>query len=197
MVRYFVLLAVALCCLASCQPDNYIPKRRGYFHIDLPKQHVYIPFDKEGYPYSFEYPAYCNIWKDSDAVKQDAENRYWINIDFPTIGGRIYLSYKNIGPGQSLDKLLEDAHFMSFYHTKKADYENEYPFRNPNGISGFLYEWGGAAASKYQFVATDSVKRFLRGALYFDATPNADSLKPLNDFIRVDIQHMLETLRWK
>jgi hypothetical protein len=36
----------------------------------------------------------------------------------------------------------------------------------------------------------------LRGALYFDVTPNADSLRPINEFLKVDMEHMLETLKW-
>jgi hypothetical protein len=59
-----------------------------------------------------------------------------------------------------------------------------------------LYTVGGNSASRYQFAATDSVKHFLRGALYFDVTPNADSLQPVTDFLLKDIQHMLLTLQW-
>ena len=32
---------------------------------------------------------------------------------------------------------------------------------------------------------------FIRGALYFDVTPNADSLKPISDFVERDIEHLL------
>jgi gliding motility-associated lipoprotein GldD len=183
--------------ISSCQPDDYIPKRRGFFSVDLPKEHQYQNFDKAGFPYAFEYPVYGTISSDSLFFDKKPENPYWINIDFPSIGGTIYISYKSINPGQSLEKLLEDAHFMSFYHTKKADYQNEYSFHNEHGVHGFVYEWGGDAASKYQFVATDSTKHFIRGALYFNTTPNADSLKPMNDFLRKDIDHMLQTLSWK
>jgi gliding motility-associated lipoprotein GldD len=56
---------------------------------------------------------------------------------------------------------------------------------------------GGNTASRYQFAATDSTQHFLRGALYFDVTPNVDSLKPVTDFLLKDIKHMMNTLRWK
>jgi hypothetical protein len=32
--------------------------------------------------------------------------------------------------------------------------------------------------------------------LYFDVTPNADSLKPVQDFLQVDMEHMINTFRW-
>ncbi|MBL7712780.1 MAG: hypothetical protein JNL13_09960, partial [Chitinophagaceae bacterium] len=173
------------------------PKRRGYSRVDTPDSHQYREFAQEGFPYAFEYPVYARISRDSIIFAKDHDNPYWININFHGMGGIIYLSYKEISGKSTLEQLLEDAHFMSFYHTKKADYQNDFSFRNEHGVQGYLYEWGGDAASKYQFVATDSVHHFIRGALYFNTTPNADSLKPLNDFIRTDIQHMLQTMRWK
>jgi gliding motility-associated lipoprotein GldD len=55
----------------------------------------------------------------------------------------------------------------------------------------------GNAATANQFFATDSVKHFLRGALYFEATPNEDSLRPVNNFLREDLKHLINTLQWK
>ena len=65
--------------------------------------------------------------------------------------------------------------------------------------TGFImlhFEVGGNAASALQFFATDSVHHFLRGALYFNVTPNADSLKPANQFLRADVEHLIKTLKW-
>ena len=56
---------------------------------------------------------------------------------------------------------------------------------------------GGYAATSKQFFVTDTGKHFLRGALYFNATPNADSLQPVQDFLQQDIQHLLQTFKWK
>jgi len=196
-MRYLIPLAAFILFLTACQSEDYIPKPRGYFRVDTPASHQYQVFDRPDFPYSFEYPVYGKIAKDTQALGGDKDNPYWINVEFPELGGVIYLSYKSITSAQSLEKLLEDAHFMSFYHTKKADYQTNYSFHNQYGVQGYLYEWGGDAASKYQFVATDSTAHFIRGALYFNATPNADSLKPANDFLRQDIEHMLQTIRWK
>jgi hypothetical protein len=52
-------------------------------------------------------------------------------------------------------------------------------------------------ATAHQFFVTDSVRHFLRGALYFDATPNADSLGIVNDFLLTDLKHMVNTLQWR
>jgi gliding motility-associated lipoprotein GldD len=55
----------------------------------------------------------------------------------------------------------------------------------------------GNAATSRQFYVTDSVHHFLRGALYFNSAPNADSLSIVNDFLETDMRHMIETLKWK
>jgi gliding motility-associated lipoprotein GldD len=112
------------------------------------------------------------------------------------LGGTIYLSYKEIKGQNTLVKLLEDSYQMSHYHTKRADYINEPEFHTPNGVHGLYYDVGGNAASAFQFYATDSVKHFIRGALYFVTTPNAASLKPVNEFLRADIVHLVESLKW-
>lgn len=194
-MRYIPLFLLCLL-MCSCQPDTYTPKPRGYYAVDFPR-HAYRLFDQPGYPYTFEYPTYANVIKDTVFFDKKPENPWWINIDFPTIGGRIYVSYKEISEKQSMEKLLEDAHKLSFYHDKKASSIESQTFTNKNGVMCLQFNVGGDAASAYQFVATDSVKHYMRGALYFDVTPNADSLKPMNAFLIEDVHHLLATLKWR
>ncbi len=196
MIRIYQFLFLFVL-IASCRPATYTPKPRGYYKITLPT-HRYKAFDIDGFPYKFEYPTYGNIIRDSSFFGQKPENPYWINIDFPELGGRIYLSYKQISQNQPLEKLMDDSYKMSItVHSKRADYIEDYNFNDNNRhVHGIFYNVGGDAASSYQFYATDSVHHFIRGALYFDVAPNADSLKPVNEFLRKDMEHMLETLVW-
>ncbi|HVU55724.1 MAG TPA: hypothetical protein VHD83_11760 [Puia sp.] len=190
------LVVLALCTLAlfSCNSD-YSPKRRGYFKIDLPK-HAYQTFDNAGYPYTFEYPVYANVVKDSTFFDSSAENPYWINIDFPQFNARIYVSYKAIGRN-SFDKLRDDAFKMTFKHSSKASSIDQTPIQTANGVGGMYFNVGGNAATAHQFFVTDTTRNFLRGALYFDTAPNEDSLKPVNDFLQEDMVHLINTFRWR
>lgn len=194
MTKY-ILIALLVIGLSSCGQEDYIPKPRGYFQIDFPEK-KYTPFNQVGYPYTFDFPTYATVEKDTLFFNEKTENPWWININFHDLGGKIYLSYKQIGPNQTLAKLLEDSYQMSHYHTKRADYINEPEFHTANNVHGIYYDVGGNAASAFQFYATDSNKHFLRGALYFDTTPNVDSLKPVNQFLRADIEHLIQTLKW-
>jgi gliding motility-associated lipoprotein GldD len=192
LFSFFILLLL----FASCRPETYTPKPRGYARVDFPKR-AYIKFEEAGFPYSFEIPVYSHVEHDTLFLGKKPENPYWINILFPSLGGQIYVSYKEISATQPLSKLLQDSHEMSFtVHSKRADYIDENAFQLGNRVYGIIYDVGGNAASSYQFIATDSVKHFLRGALYFDVTPNADSLKPINEFLKKDLEHLLQTLTW-
>ncbi|NIG52219.1 gliding motility lipoprotein GldD [Chitinophaga sp. Cy-1792] len=191
-----LLLAASLLTFSACE-QGFTPKPRGYFEIKFPER-KYKVFDQPGYPYTFEYPEYANIIKDTSFFGDRPENPYWINIDFPSLNGKIYLSYKIIGDGNnSFRKLVDDAYKMTYKHTYKADYIDENVIHTENQVNGTFYQVGGNAASAKQFFATDSVKHFLRGALYFDAAPNADSLAPVNKYLQQDMWHMVETLRWR
>ena len=58
-----MLVFVGIYGMMSCN-SNYTYKKKGYFKIDLPEK-KYRLFDQAGYPYSFEYPEYAVITKDS------------------------------------------------------------------------------------------------------------------------------------
>jgi len=194
--------------MISCN-SHFTPKPKGYFRIDLP-QHAYQKFEEPGFPYSFEYPVYAKVSKEADTT---GENPFWINIDFKDFNGRIYLSYKSIN-GRSVYKvktdkgyrdsvvvnnfenLREEAYKMTYKHTIKASGIVDSFFSGAAGSGVYFYVAGEAATSK-QFYVSDSSKHFLRGALYFDASPNEDSLSLVSNFLESDMRHMLKTLKWK
>ena len=179
----------------SCNSD-YTVKPRGYFKIDFPEK-KYQQFENPAYPYSFEYPVYGEIVKDSLFFEEETENPYWINIDFPRFNGRIHMSYKQVGKNH-FDSLVNDAFTLSYkQHTYKASAIEPVPFTTPNNLSGVYFSLKGNTATANQFFATDSTRHFLRGALYFEAAPNEDSLRPVNDFLQKDLQHLINTLRWR
>ena len=187
----------AACLIAfffSCN-SPYTPRPRGYFRIPFP-EHTYQQFDKPGYPYSFEYPVYAQVVQDTSFFEAKPENPYWINIDFPQFNARIYISYKQV-KSNNFDNLREDAYKMTYKHTYKATSIEDSLMQTPLGIHGVFFNVGGNAATAKQFFVSDSVKHFLRGALYFDAAPNEDSLGIVNRFLEEDMKHIINTLRWK
>jgi gliding motility-associated lipoprotein GldD len=198
---FFTFLFTFILLVFSCN-SPYTPRERGYFRIDFPER-SYQVFNDPGYPYTFEYPMYGKITRDSSFFE-----------DNPQFNGRVYLSYKSIG-GKSIykvktekgyrdsivsntfDGLREEAYRMTFKHTLKASGITDSSFQTSNGIPGMYFKVEGNAATSRQFYVTDSLKHFLRGALYFNTAPNSDSLSIVNDFLETDMRHLIETLHWK
>jgi len=193
--------------------STYTSKKTGYYKIDFPER-KYTVFQKEGFPYTFEYPIYAQVVKDSTYFDQDLQNPFWINLDFPQLGGRIFLSYKAVG-GKStykvkqadgsykdslgtnvFDLMVNDAFKLTSKNESVASSIKDSLFHTQNGITGVFFRVGGNAATSKQFFMSDTTKNFFRGALYFDVTPNADSLRPVIDFLQKDIDHLISTFKW-
>ncbi len=210
----FVISVVGINVLLTACNSTYTSKKSGYFAIDLPAK-KYVLLNDPNLPYSFEYPAYANIVKDSTYFDSNPENEYWRNIDFGTLNAKIFLSYKAIG-GKALykvktatgvykdsiginayDKMVNDAFNLTNKNEDIATFKKDSLFTTSNAISGILFKLGGDAATQRQFFMTDTTKNFLRGALYFYAAPNDDSLKPVVNFIQADIDRLISTFKWK
>ena len=193
---FFGLLFIAFTYfLLSCN-SAYTYKKKGYFHIDFPEK-KYLLFDKPGYPYTFEYPVYSNVIKDTSFFDAKPENDWWINIDVPRFGGRIYISYKEVEKN-NFDSLVNDGFKMAYkQHTDISTGINDSLMRTSNGVEGIYFSLSGNTATANQFFLTDSTKHFLRGALYFNTSPNEDSLGIVNDFLKKDVLHLINTLKWR
>ena len=196
----------------SCN-STYTSKKRGYFKVDFPEK-KYVKFEQPEFPYTFEYPVYANIVKDSTYFEGSPDNSYWINIDFPLFRGKIFISYKTIGGKSvyriktpsgykdsvginSFETMVSDSYKMTYKNDIKAYSIEDSLMHTSNNITGIFFSLTGSVATAKQFFLTDTTRHFLRGALYFDATPNEDSLRPVNDFLQQDMKHLINTLQWK
>ena len=197
MYRILIAAVLSLVLMASCKPTIYPPKPPGYFRIDTPAEHRYQVFDKPGFPYTFEYPVYGTISNDTIFGNGKTENAYWINIGFPSLGAVINITYKQFSTPEQYYALIAEAYRLSSKHEVISSDITEKIIHTPYTGGTLFTQVGGNAASRYQFTLTDSVKHFIYGALYFDVTPIADSLKPATDFLEKDIEHLFCTLRWR
>ena len=117
---------------------------------------------------------------------------------YPSIRANMQLTYKNISGPQELANVLNEAQDLAFKHSVKAEGIGEKVYSNPEKkIHGILYSMQGNAASSSQFFVTDSANHFMRGVLYFYSVPNADSLKPVNEFMYNEMVQLIESLEWK
>lgn len=184
-----LIFVIVVFLLSSCE-NNYQPKPRGFFRIQLPEQ-SYQDLNLKGFPYNFKISN-----QSKPVLPGHNAEKYWINVYYPSFKAQIHLSYKSIN--DNMDTLINDVYSMVNKHIPKANAINEQMYVDEtNRVFGIAYEIKGSeAASQYQFYMTDSTRHFLRGALYFNFSPNNDSLKPVIEYLESDIQHLIETLRW-
>ena len=193
MIKYktLVLALIVLLCF-SCGKDP-IPKPKGLLRLDYPLA-VYKETDAD-LPFTFEKNTLAQQIK---KIKEDTKNNsFGVNIDYPSLNATIYLTYIKVTEDNLL-RLIRDSQNLTQEHTQKADnIESDIYENKAHMVYGMFYEIGGNAASQSQFYVTDSVNHFLNGSLYFYAKPNYDSILPAADYLKKDIKHIMETLRWK
>ncbi len=192
-LSFFLLIILVL---SGCRGEtSYTPKPRMYPRVEFPQQ-SYQLFESDC-PFSFEFPRYAEIERDSTFFGERNDKPCWMDINLPDFEGKIHCSYYAIDTENTFDKLKRDAFKLAQEHSVKADAIDEYPIQKPNGVSGFVFDIEGPAASSFQFFMTDSTKHFLRGAVYFDTQTKPDSLKPITEFVKVDVVHLINTFEWK
>lgn len=186
------LLSLFIMALSSCEP-SHSPLPRGYVRIALPEKE-YRLFDSV-FPYSFQYPVYAALKPD---LRANAEP-YWADLIFTDYKASLHMSYKSITEPNQLFEYIEDGrNFVNKHIPKASGFQERVYTDEEHGVYGILYEIRGReAASPMQFYLTDSTRHFLRGALYFNVTPNNDSLAPVIRFIQDDVMVLIESLRWE
>lgn len=178
------LLTLFLVVLSSCSQD-YSPKPLGYFRIGL---------DYSVYSMTENECAYSFLANNQSQLIEGTLD-CWYDIYYPNHNATVYLTYKKLN--NNLASVIEESHKLAYDHSVKSDGIVEKVYENKEGrVFGVLYHIHGNSASNLQFFVTDSSEHFLRGSLYFNSIPNSDSLQPVKDYIKEDLQVLMESLNW-
>ena len=178
------IFLIFTCLLMACT-KNYSPKPLGYFRIDLSEKTYNI----------FNSNCSFNFLHASDTKIIQDKNDCWYNIQYPHHNATIHLTYKTLNT--NLGNIIEESHKLAFEHSVQSDGIIEKEYKNDkNRVYGILYDIHGNSASNLQFFVTDSSNHFLRGSLYFNAIPNSDSLQPIKEYIKEDLEVLMESVTW-
>lgn len=177
---------------SACTENSYTPKPKGYFRINFPEK-SYQNYEG-GCAFEFHYPVYAKLEPD---VSPDARP-CWYNLNFPSFNGRLHLTYYPIDSRNEFDNLVEDSRVLAFKHTVKAQAIDQRIINFPDKkVYGLYFSIEGNTASSVQFYLTDSSKHYFRAALYFYEKPHYDSIQPVVNFIKKDLDSMIHTFKWK
>lgn len=190
------ILPVIALLIAGCAGSNdYVPKPHGYPRMEFPKRE-YRYFDSLKLPYAFEIPIYAKMEKDTNS-NLTAEAT-WYNLNFKPFNATLHITHYNFSNWAFFDSLVYDTRKLVNKHIQRADDILEQKISsNQKNVSGVMFKIEGNTATNLNFYLTDSAHNFFRGALYFNRQTEQDSIAPVYEFIRQDVEHLIQTFKWK
>ena len=192
-VLYCMILLAGVAAVSACRNGNETPKPQAYLRIDLPP-HAYSVCDTAALPFAFEMSNLAEVqWK------KNLPRDKWFTIAYPKYKGYVFMTYKAMNGVKDLRAQVDTSYkFVEGHFSYSSGIEENRFMDREHQLSGTTYHLKGQnVASTYQFWVTDSNRHFLRGALYIDCTPNNDSLAPVLEYIQDDIDHLIESIRWR
>jgi len=181
--RFSITFLIIFFCGCS---QNYQPKPKAFNQIYLPKpQYTSVNVDKN---YSFE--------KNIISTKTENKNYGWLNLSYFNQGAEVLLTYKKIKSNKHLESLFNESFKLINKHKNKASSIVETKIRTLNNKTATIIDIKGEVPTPFQFIITDSTNNFMRAALYFEKPIKGDSLLPVVNYIKKDMLHVLNTLRW-
>ena len=192
-----ILILICIILTACSESQSYLPKPRVYPLVEYPEK-SYTNYQNEDCPFSMDVADYMRYQKDSLKNADEVKFNCWFDLYCQELNTYIHFSYVSFEGRAQFDELVSDAFEMADKHNIKANYRDEIKINYPDRrLYGLLFEIDGPVASPMQFYLTDSTSHFLRGSLYFKGTVNRDSIQPVYDFIKSDIEPMMESFEWQ
>ena len=190
-----IILAAASACGGA---TSQTPKPRAFPRVEFPVAAGATAFRLEVCPFTFDYPSYVDVEQDTLFFDDRPEHPCWFDLVTPALDGRVYVSYYPISSPADFEQYRDDAYELVGKHNVVATYIDEQPIERPAAsVYGYSFAVEGDAASPYQLFVTDSTRHFLRAAVYVNAKARADSLQPVYEFLREDLDRVVGSLSWK
>jgi len=164
--------------------------------IDFP-DHAMVSVEVVECPFQAEIPSHASVVLRKTEDGAPVPHACWFDLVFESLGATIHCSYYDINSDKNYSSLVEDAYTMVSKHNVMANFRDELELENQYGAKGILFDIKGPVASPYQFYLTDEKDHFLRGSLYFDRKVERDSVQPIIDFLKIDLERFLSTVNFK
>lgn|SRR5690606_16038109 len=190
MIKFFpvCLILGAVVFLSGCRDVAMTPRPRAYPRVSFPERN-YQDSQPSECPFVFTYPDYMEI--------RPTDEPCWFDLYMPSFDARLHCSYIAVKNRENFEELVRDMFVIANTINSRANYMEEKRITSNPEAGGLYLTWTGPAASPVHFFLTDTTQHFLRGALYFNARVQPDSLAPMSAFIREDIDKLIASLRWK
>lgn len=189
-----ILLLVQAIFMVACidkEPPN-TPKPKGYFRLSTPNA-TYVKWDSL-VPFTFEYSKSAQF-----SIPKNEKKTYWMDLYYPQYNASLKMTLMPLQ--NNLRELIVNEEKMLMFHVenrKADDILYSQISDNNSKLYGQIYEIiGKGAATPLKFWLTDSTNYYVRATLYFNFTPNNDSLEPVIKYLKKDVLRLIDTWEWK
>jgi gliding motility-associated lipoprotein GldD len=187
MMGIKLVISVSIIMILGCS-ETPTPKPHGFPRIELPIAQ-YENWESNCV-FSFRKST-------STTIEISNEDSCFFNLIYPSLNATLHFSY--IPVNGHLKGLIDQEYKLREKHNQFSSSVQEKIFQDPSKkVNALLFNITGTkAATPLQFFITDSTNHFFRGVLYFNTSPNNDSLSTVIDFIRADVDTLIESFSWK
>lgn len=186
-------ILAALILLAGCTGNDTnvtVPRRYAY-----PRINVYDKTYREYNDGRLSFEINSNATTDTDSITK--EGARWLTLKYPRYKASLFLTATPV-TGATLETVLDNRLERMALNVHTSDVRQIDP-ENPNGFTTMaLYTPNGNTSTPVQFLASDSCRWVISGAVFIDdaaTTGRSDSIKPVVDSLLEDVEHLLTTLK--
>ena len=186
-----LVLSLLLTGLIAC--EEYVPyaRKHGYPRVEMPSKEArtYQAYSTNTCPVTFEYPDYGKI-------ARTMTDSCWVDILMEPYNLTWHITYRDIPDASSLDMQQEDHRKLVYKHAQKATRIKE-SIIEESMAKGILYEVDGEVGTPVQAFLYDSTRQKVALLnIYFQPAERMDSLQPVIQYMKEELDHTLATFRW-
>ena len=189
MNRLFSALPI-LFILFSCGQEQLTPKPPTYLRLELPKA-VYENYEDDcGYSFKLN-----NNYSVEKAPVQNQGFNCHRRIQLGDLNGTIFFRFMKMEEPVAfyINNSIDE---VEVHQVKATNIKDKKIIRQEDRVFGTVFELRGDVATPFQFYLTDSTDQFIYAEILFNSRPNYDSLKPSLDYLKKDLDTLLNTFKW-
>lgn len=191
MKKKLIWATLLLWGLAACQSYAPYPRPYGFPRIDLPAQTTYQTFENEACPFTFAYPA-------SGEIRRENNDSCWVDIYFPPYDLTWHITYRDARTGAKRKAdYFEDYRRLVYKHTQQARDIQARSIAYPAGAGTWFDLYGNVGTPSQVFLADSNDAQIVMMSFYFQTALKNDSLQPVIEYMKGEVDNMLGTLRWE
>jgi gliding motility-associated lipoprotein GldD len=189
MLKLFYVLPTVFI-LLSCGQEQLTPKPPTYLRLELPEAVYENHQDDCGYSFQLN-----NLYSVEKAPVQNQDFNCHRRIQLGKLNGTIFFRYLNMEEPVAfyINNSIDE---VEVHQVKATNIKDKKIIRPEDRVFGTVFELQGDVATPFQFYLTDSTDRFIYAEVLFNSRPNYDSLRPSLEYLRQDLDTLLNTFKW-